>query len=198
MKALLLKIKNAVEEMRDDVLVIYSEKGFDPFKKPVLMALPALLILYGAVYSPSSDKLAAKRIDHENLGAISVYYSDYKDMKSRKDELRRKLPLHKDKGEWLSYILTSTSKDHGITFDSLTAQEEQVAGPLVMVTRGASVTSTYKQIGLWLAEMENSKIFLKITELNMTRSRSRSDFVQVTIKLSTIFPRDEMPSEGQP
>jgi Tfp pilus assembly protein PilO len=196
MKGLIDKIKSAVLEMRDDVLVIYSEKGIEPFKKPLLIAAPAILILYGAVYAPSADKYAEKKIEAEHLEAISVHYSEYNDMISRKSELRRRMPLAKDKGEWLSYILTSTSKAHGITFDSLMAQEQQKAGPLLLVSRGASVTSTYEQIGKWLAEVENSKIFLKITELQISRRSAAPGMVKVTIKLSTVFPDDSAQNGG--
>lgn len=196
MKSLIQKIKDTFTEMRDDMIVIHSEKGIEPFKKPLLMAAPVLLILYGAVYGPSSSKLAEKRIESEHLEAVSTHYTEYNDMQSRKNELRRKMPLSKDKGEWLSYILTSTSKSQGITFDALTAQEEQKAGPLLLVSRGASVISTYNQIGLWLAEIENSKIFLKITELQLSRSTGNKDLIRATIKLSTVFPKEAEQGEG--
>ncbi|MDQ7773379.1 MAG: type 4a pilus biogenesis protein PilO [Elusimicrobiales bacterium] len=195
MKSLVQKIKDAFTEMRDDIVVIHSEKGIEPFKKPLLMAAPALLILYGAVYGPSSSRLQEKQIEAEHLEAVSVHYSEYNDMQSRKAELRRKMPLAKDKGEWLSYILTSTSKSQGITFDALTAQEEQNAGPLLLVSRGASVVSTYNQIGLWLAEIENSKIFLKVTELQLSRSTGNRDLIRATIKLSTVFPKEAAQGE---
>ncbi|KAF0126591.1 MAG: hypothetical protein FD189_915 [Elusimicrobia bacterium] len=191
MKGLIDKIKNSALEMRDDILVIYAEKGFVPFKKPLLFAAPAILILYSAVYSPSSDKFLEKQMELDHLTAVSVHYVEYNDVLSSKSELRRKMPLAKDKGEWLSYILTSTSKEHDITFDSLMAQEEQTSGPLLLVSRGASVTSTYEKIGKWLADVENSKIFLKITELQITRSPAATGMVKVTIKLSTVFPSDK-------
>lgn len=196
MKGLIEKIRNSAREMKDDVLVIYAEKGMAPFKKPLLIAAPVMLILYGAVYSPSSDKYAAKKIEMEHLEAVSVHYSEYNDMLARRSELRRKMPLAKDKGEWLSYILTSTSKKHGITFDSLMAQEEQKAGPLTLVSRGASVTSTYEQIGKWLADVENSKIFLKITDLQISRRSAAPGMVKTTIKLSTVFPGDAAQDGG--
>ncbi|HBE89060.1 MAG TPA: hypothetical protein DDW67_07985 [Elusimicrobia bacterium] len=198
MNSFIKKIRDAVTEMRDDIVVIHSEKGMEPFKKPLLMAAPALLILYGAVYSPSAAKFQEKQIEAEHLEAVSTYYTEYNDMKARTAELRRKLPLAKDKGEWLSYILTSTSKSQGITFDALTAQEEQNAGPLLLVSRGASVVSTYNQIGLWLAEIENSKIFLKITELQLSRSSGNKDLIRATIKLSTIFPKENGREGGVP
>lgn len=195
MQGLIEKIKHLVLGMRDDILVIHSEKGIEPFKKPLLMAAPALLILYAAVYSPSSVKLQEKMTEVEHLAAISVHYVDFNGMMATKSELRRKMPLAKDKGEWLSYILTSTSKNHGITFDALMAQEEQKAGPLTLVSRGASVTSTYEQIGKWLAEVENSKIFLKVTDLQIARNKLTPGTVKVTISLSTVFPNDA-PQDG--
>ncbi len=196
MNSIVEKIKAAVLEMKDDALVIYAERGFEPFKKPLLIAAPVLLVLYGAVYVPSSDKYQSKKLEVEHLEAISVHYREYNDMLARKTELRRRLPLAKDKGEWLSYILASTSRDHGITFDSLLAQEEQKAGPLVLVSRGASVTSTYDKIGKWLAEIENSKIYLKITQLQISRRAAAPGMLKVTIKLSTMFPAEDRASEG--
>ncbi|MDT8286827.1 MAG: hypothetical protein RQ748_06935 [Elusimicrobiales bacterium] len=196
MKGLIEKIRNSVLEMKDDVLVIYSEKGMIPFKKPLLIATPVILLLYSAVYGPSSEKYATKKMELAHLESVSVHYSGYNEMLARKSELRRKMPLAKDKGEWLSYILTSTSKKHDISFDSLMAQEEQKAGPLILVSRGASVTSTYEKIGKWLAEVENSKIFLKITDLQITRRSAAPGMVKVTIKLAAVFPVDK-PQDGE-
>ena len=190
MKAILNKIKDALTEMRDDVLVIYAEKGATPFKKPLLMALPALLIAYAGIYSPSSSNLRERRIESAKLKVISAHYAEYTEVQGQRAELRRRMPLLKDKDEWLGYILTSTSKNHGLTFEALSQQEELNAGPLILVSRGASVTGPYEQVGAWLAEMENSKIFLKITSLQMTKNPGTPTSVQVKIVLSIVLPRD--------
>jgi Tfp pilus assembly protein PilO len=127
---------------------------------------------------------------------ISSHYAEYMDVQKQRAELRRRTPLLKDKGEWLGYILTSTSKNHGLTFEALSQQEERDAGPLILVSRGANVTGTYEQVGAWLAEMENSKIFLKITTLEMSKSPSDPTSVQVKIILSIVFPNDSSQGEG--
>ena len=49
--ALLEKIKSAVKDMADSVVVIYAEKGIGPFKRPLMIALPSLLPLRPG-YSP--------------------------------------------------------------------------------------------------------------------------------------------------
>ena len=177
------------KDMLDNVLMIYAEKGIAPFKKPLLFSLPALLILYGAVYSPLGVKVKTRTAAIENRRIIAAHYADYADAKTRLAAYQRRLPLLKDKEEWLNYLMTSTAKNYGISFDSLSAQTETEIGNFLLVSREADITTTYSNFGKWIAEIERSPITLKVAEANIRKDAGRVGFIKVTMKLSTLFPR---------
>jgi type II secretory pathway component PulM len=177
------------KSMWDDILIIYGEKGFAPFKKPVTFAAPVLLVLYFGFYGPAGERLARARGNVTNMAVVAEYAEQYETAKQRMALLQRKLPLVKDKDEWLSYVISSTAKKTGVSVDSQSAQRESEVGGYLVVSREISTTTTYHGFGRWLAEIENSPIFLRVTELSVSRDENNPGNVKVTFILSTVFPR---------
>jgi hypothetical protein len=187
--ALLEKIKAAVKDMIANILIIYGEKGITPFKKPLMVALPSLFILYFIVYTPISDKLRRSKTDAKNMAVVAQFAGDYETAKLRLSSLQRKLPLFKDKDDWLNYLLTTTARNSGASVDSLGAQRESEVGNYLMVSREVTATTNYDTFGKWMAEIENSPIFLRVTELRLVRDENSRGMVKITFTLSTIFPK---------
>ncbi|MFA6433901.1 MAG: type 4a pilus biogenesis protein PilO [Elusimicrobiales bacterium] len=177
--------------MTDNILMIYTEKGIEPFKKPLMFALPSVLILYGAVYSPLGSKLAVDKRELDKVRLIVDHYDEYKDAKARLAAYQRRLPLIKDKEEWLNFVMTSTAKTHGIVFDSLSAQTETEVGGFLLVSREVAVTTTYAKFGKWVADIESSPIMLKVADVTIKKDSSRAGWIKVTMKLSTVFARSD-------
>ena len=187
--ALLEKIQSAVKEMADSILIIYGEKGFAPFKTPLIIAVPSLLVLYLLVYNPISDKLRRYKAEAQNMTVVARYAGDYEAAKTKMSAYQRKLPLVKDKDDWLNYLITNTARNAGVSVDSLGAQRESEVGNYLVVSRVVTATTNYGVFGTWLAEIENSPIFLRITEMSMQRDENTRGAVKVTFTLSTVFPR---------
>lgn len=186
---LLEKIKASVKDMMDSIVVIYGEKGIEPFKRPLMIALPSLLCLYALVYSPLTEKLKRSVGEERNMKVVAQYAGDYESAKTKLAGYQRRLPLLKDKDDWLNYIITSTAKNSGVSVDSLSAQRETEVGNYILVSRDVIATTTYGVFGKWLAEIENAPIFLRVTELGLRRAESAGGSVKVTFTLSTVFPR---------
>jgi hypothetical protein len=187
--ALVNKVAVFLRDMSDNILVIYTDKGIKPFKKPLLFALPAVLILYGAVYVPLAEKLDEERHSLERIQLIADNYASYMGAKDRLAAYQRRLPLIRDKDEWLNYVMTSTAKTHGISFDSTSAQIESEIGNFLLVSREVAVTTTYAQFGKWVADIENSPILLKVADVTLKKDGSRTGVIKVNMKLSTIFSK---------
>jgi len=187
--ALLEKIKSSVKDMMDSVVVIYGEKGVEPFKRPLMMALPVLLGLYALVYSPLSAKLKRSVGENINMTVVAQYAGDYENAKTKLAAYQRRLPLLKDKDDWLNYLITTTAKNSGVSVDSLGAQREIEVGNYMLVSREVTATTAYGVFGKWLAEIENSPIFLRVTEMSLRRDENALGMVKVTFTLSTVFPR---------
>lgn len=187
--SLLASVQAFFKDMVGNIMLIYGEKGIEPFRKPLIIAIPTLLIIYSAIYSPLGNKLnnAANRI--KSVETVAQYSSDYTEAKSRLSGYQRRLPLAKDKDEWLNFIITNTARNYGISFDGVSAQKETEVGSFLVVSREVTVTTTYAKLGKWLAEIENSPIFLRVVELSLRRDEFTPGNIKVTFRLSTIMPR---------
>ena len=189
MNNLLEKIKFFSKNMLESVVAIYTEKGAEPFKKPLLYALPIILVLYFMVYSPTTGKLANKKHELANMASISEFFEDYKNAKSRISFFQSRLPATKDKDDWLNHVLTSNAKEQGIDIDGITAQKEVAISNYFVVSRSVSLTTTYDKAGKWVCGMENSPIFLKITNFTLKKDPVKRGQVKVNLTLSTIFSK---------
>ncbi|MDA8132316.1 MAG: type 4a pilus biogenesis protein PilO [Elusimicrobia bacterium] len=183
------KIKSYFKDMLADILIIYGEKGFAPFKRPLTIAGPSLLLLYAAVYSPITSKLAKTQRSIISMEAVAQYADEYESAKMRLTGLQRRLPRIADKGEWLNYLLTETSRNAGVSIESRSAQNETEVSGYLVVSREVSTTTTYALLGKWLADIENSPIFVRITDLQMSRQDSSPGMVKASFTISTVFPR---------
>jgi Tfp pilus assembly protein PilO len=189
MNNLLEKIKFFAINMMENVVAIHAEKGTEPFKKPLLYALPVVLGLYFFVYSPTTEKLNNKTIELENIESISEFFEDYSNAKLRISSLQRLLPATKDKADWLNHILTSNAKEHAIDIEGITPQKEVPISNYYVVSRSVSLTTTYAKLGRWVCDMENSPIFLKVTNMNLKKDPVKRGYVKVNLTLSTVFAK---------
>jgi type II secretory pathway component PulM len=187
--AIAQKLLSFFKDMWDNTMMIYGEKGIEPFKKPLIVAVPTLIILYAAVYSPLGTRLSAARSHMESLQVIAQHAGEYEDAKTRLSAYQRRLPLIKDKDEWLNFLITNSAKAYGISFEGMGAQKETEVGNFVVVSRDVSVTTNYATLGKWMADIENSPILIRIVELNMRRDQSNPGLIKVNFKLSTIIPK---------
>ena len=190
----LFRIQAFFRNMASDIVIIYSEKGIEPFKKPLLFALPVLLIIYTAVYAPLRSLMARRSAELVKFEVISRNYLEYSDAKSKLSLYQAKLPLFKDKEEWLNHIIDTNAKKNDMVIDTLSAQDETEIGGFLAVSRSVSVTTSYAKLGAWLASIENSPIFLKVTDLTFKRPAEGAGVISVDLKLSTIFPRPGGPA----
>ncbi len=186
---MLEKIKNFILEMKGDLTAIYFEKGYEPFKKPVLYAIPFLLVAYALLYLPSVKRLEAKRYEYAKLKASSEFYGRYSAARSKVREYESKLPALKDKDGWLDYILGKSAKKCKILIDSMSGQEEREEGNLIMASRAISVKNDYFTVGKWISDMENSDVFLKITDFNLKKDTSKMGRIKVELTVTTVFSK---------
>lgn len=183
------KVRSILKDMLYNVLMIYGEKGTEPFRRPLIIAGTTLLVIYALVYSPAGRRLESASNRLESMRTVAQYAAVYEDGKARLAAYQRKLPLLKDKDEWLNYIITNSARAYGISFDGISGQKEIEVGNFMVVSREVTVTTTYAKLGKWLAEIENSPIFLRVVDLNVRRDPSAPGIVKVSFRLSTILPR---------
>ena len=182
-------IKTFLKARAAEVSAIYYEKGAEPFKKPMGFAAIVLVVVYFFLYSPLQSKKSVRAAEVLKYEVLSRNYQEYSDAKAKRLFYQGKLPLLKDKDEWLAYLITNSAKRCGINVDAMTAQDESSVKEFQMVSRGVTVATSYAKLGVWLADMENSPILLKVTDLSVTKAQDRVGELRVDVKFSTVFPR---------
>ncbi len=184
-----MKIRSSVKEMTENIVLIYRDKGFAPFKKPLMVAVPVFLIVYAAIYLPVKSKLSSGAELLLSKQTISANAAEYEEARNNLAAYQRRLPLLKEKEEWLNYLTTSTARAYGITFEGLRAQTETEAGNFLVVSREVSVNTSYVKLGKWLADLEKSPIFVRVEELSVKKDDNSPGVLKVTFRISTIFPK---------
>jgi Tfp pilus assembly protein PilO len=181
-----------LKDMADDIGMIYAEKGMEPFKKPLLISLVIILCVYAFAYSPLRTRVAARSVELDKWRFIEANYSQYESAQARLRAFQGRLPLLKDKEDWLNLILNSTAKTAGVVFDRITTQTEVKAGNFLVVSIDVSMTTTYMKLGRWLADIEKNPMLLRVADARIARVEGQASFnVRADLKLSTIFPNIE-------
>lgn len=125
----------------------------------------------------------------QSLEVIAQHAGEYEDAKTRLGAYQRRLPLIKDKDEWLNYLITNSARTYGISFEGMGAQKETDVGNFVVVSREVTVTTNYATLGKWIADIENSPILIRVADLDLRRDSGNPGMIKVIFRLSTIFPK---------
>ena len=194
LKAFAAKAAAFLRDMADSAAMIYAEKGMEPFKKPLLISLAVIMSIYYLVYSPVQSRISARKAELEKWNLIQTHFADYESAGAKIREYQDRLPLAKDKEEWLSNLINSTAIKYGMAVDSLSAQTESEIGNYLMVSREVSLTTTYSQLGKWLADIERTPAYVRVAAAIVSKMDGPAHNVNVKLKLSTVFRKAD---EGQ-
>ena len=189
-KALAAKAAALLRDMSSNVSVIYAEKGMEPFKKPLLISLTVMLSVYYFIYSPVQGRMAARTAELEKWRLIESHFSEYESASAKISAYRDRLPPLKQKEEWLSNLINSTALQHGMAVDSLLPQTEKEVGNYLLVSREASLTTTYAQFGKWLADIEKNPAFVRVSAVSVKKVEDPFLYVRVSVKLATVYRTD--------
>lgn len=181
------RLRVIVKEMTDSATMIYAEKGLAPFKKPLLISISVMLGVYALVYSPVQSRISARKMELEKWQVIEKYASEFESADRKIRQYRERLPLLKDKEEWLSGLMNSAARANGMSIDSLSTQAETESGDYLLVSREASLTTTYAQFGKWLADIERTPAFVRVSGVTITKIEEPARYVNVRVKLSTVY-----------
>jgi len=183
-------IINKINDAFAYVQVIYAEKGVEPFKVPVLIVLSIVFCLYFFVYSKIEPQINDITSQIDTFRSIADNLDDYMRAKSSITEFKKKLPMYKDREDWLNYLIISTAKKNNIELESLSPQKISEKGDFAIASRDVETTVEYDVAGMWIAELENAPVFLRITFVSIDRIAENPALVKVKMTVSTLFIKD--------
>lgn len=172
------------------IQVIYSERGFEPFKIPVLVVLGIIFCLYFFVYSKIEPQINVISEQLDTQRTIAEGLDEYNNTKGLITDFKKKLPMYKDKDDWLNYLIISTAKKMDIELESLSPQKINEVGDFAIAFRDVETTVEYDMAGKWIEELENAPVFLRITALSMDRIPENPAYVKLRMTVSTLFLKD--------
>jgi len=171
--------------------VIYVEKGFEPFKIPVLVTAGICFALYYFIYKPIAPKISEVQAQFDLQQAISENINEYKDIKSMIATYKKKLPMYKDKDNWLSYLIMTTSKNLNIQIESISPQKIEEQGNVAVASRSVETTLDYDTAGKWIAALENSEVIVRITSFKMEKIPTEPSLLKLSMDISTVFLKEQ-------
>ena len=183
-------IVNKINDLFTYIQVIYAERGPEPFKVPALIVLSITFCLYFFVYSKIEPEMMAVSSQVETLKLIANSLEEYNSIKASITEHKRKLPMYKDREEWLNYLIISTAKDLEIDIESLAPQKITESGVFIIASRDVETTLDYDTAGHWIEKLENAPVFLKITAMSMDKLEDDPTLIKLRMTISTLFIKD--------
>ena len=126
----------------------------------------------------------------ETLKLIADSLDDYSKTKGRITDYKKKLPMYKDREEWLNYLIISTAKDLEIDIESLAPQKINDFDAFAIASRDVETTIDYDTAGRWIEKLENAPVFLRITFMSMDKLEDEPTYVKLRMTISTLFIKD--------
>lgn len=183
-------IMQKVQDYAQYLQVIYLERGFEPFKVPVLAVTGIIFCLYFFMYKPIEPKLMELNDQLETQRAIHESLGEYNETKNTIGDFKKRLPMYKDKEDWLNYIIISTAKEMEIELDSLDPQVLKEDGSFAVASRNLETTVEYDIAGRWIEKLENAPVFIRLTNVTMEKVQEDPSYVKLKMTVTTLFLKD--------
>lgn len=179
-----------VTDMQESMQAVYAERGFEPFKMPVLVTLGMCCALYFVLYKPLGPKIDDISYQLDTQRTISESLSEYNDTKASIIGYKKKLPMYKDKDDWLNYLIISSAKELGIEIETLQPQKITESGNFAIASRDVETTLDYNTAGYWVEKLENAPVFLRITSFDLSKIQEAPTMVKLKMTVSTMFVKE--------
>lgn len=178
------ELKNIISDFQS----VYIEKGIQPFQKPLMYSISAILISY-LIYASNKSTLHSNIIELEKLTRLSSFYNEYINLKKEINNYEYSFPPINEKDEWLNTLLNSTAAKYKIIFTNIESQEEiKLADQnIYLVSKRVHFMTDYKTLGLFLSDIENYDLFVEVSNLSATKISGEFGKINVSIVVSTIF-----------
>lgn len=182
-----MKFVNWIKDIFTSIQVLIQDRNFKPFWRPLIIVVLVFVILNLLNTSAKEQvvdvkkKIEAQNVEFENE-------KDYKEAKTKYQNLLSKLPPASQKNEWILLQIESIANLRGLQNDIKYVKGSNATyGILDISTAVITGQLTYKQVGLLVESIENNPQFLRIKNLTLEKQEKAFDKVQVKIEVYTAF-----------
>ncbi len=191
-----IKIPNKfVEPLKkgfNDIKMVMEEGNYKLFLKQFVTII-AVFLLYRYLNGVMQEKSANI---HGQIDAIEAQFTneqEYLSEKAKLLDLEPRFPDVSEKNEWLLRQIMEVFRTSSITpsLDSEQSEDSSNSGYTV-VRLPVSFVSSYGDFGRLMANIENKKEYLRISEFTLKKKADSLGNNDITIRMNTIFPREKI------
>ena len=182
-----MKFVNWIKDIFTSIQVLIQDRNFKPFWRPLTLVV-LVFVLLNILNTSAKEQVVAvkKKIEAQNVEFENE--KDYKEAKTKYQNLLSKLPPASQKNEWILLQIESIANLRGLQNDIKYVKGGNATyGILDISTAVITGQLTYKQVGLLVESIENNPQFLRIKDLTLEKQDKAFDKVKVKIEVYTAF-----------
>ncbi len=186
------KIVESIKKGLADIKMVLEEGNYKLFIKQMIVII---LVFFGFRYY--NGVLQQKENDiRGKIDAVQAQQNNEKEYLANKKkllELEPRFPDMATKNDWLLRQIVSVFREANITPKLGTAQAEDTSNPAFTVAAiPVTFNVSYGDFGRFLAQLENSNEYLKVSEFTLTKSKESLGENAITMRINTIFPKEKI------
>ena len=176
----------------NDIKRVVEEGNYKLFAKQLVVLL---LVFLGVRFL--NQKLTAQRDSYvDRVSAISIQQTneqDYLDNKARLLRLEPAFPDISNKNEWLLRKIMDMLESHQIQATISGNVSENTTDNYTVMSQPVSFQQNFFDLGKFMADIENSDDFLRISEISIAKATDSASLGlnTVNIRFNTLFPKEK-------
>ena len=172
------------------VLATLREKGAKRFQRPLLIAAAVVGGCYYLALRPQRE-MRVLRGRLQTAQVIAQNAESFKQARLQLQQIYAVLPKAVNKDRFLTDAVVETLRAASLTSDSIQPPERSADSSLIYQKITVSIEAKFPEMMAWLARLEAYKPFLRVSSLDVTKSR-RLGYCTVSVVVSTIVPEKDL------
>jgi Tfp pilus assembly protein PilO len=169
-----------------DVKNMLLEGNYKLFLTPVACVIVLFIIVhYFSDKTAAQVRGLAQKIDAQKAEINNE--QEYRNSKAEYENLIRRLPPAEERNEWLLANIDKILSANSIVATRVANQETTTSGIFTIASVTVNMQLSYSQLGKLVEAIENADYFVRISDLNIQRKEGRLGYLDVTLKLNTLF-----------
>lgn len=175
----------------------FKAKGWEHFKKALVVAAALGLVGYAALYKTTAAQLRVVKRKAFQMREVAKVAQDYRDLKAKLAAVSGRFPTEAERKDWLFNLVLASAKAEGIAIESISSQKETERGDLPFVKVSIDVTGrgAYHGVGALLARLEGTGKFIQVEGFNLSKVSSGegagapTGMNTATLTVATVIPK---------
>jgi hypothetical protein len=170
-----------------------KNKGSKRFGRAFGAAGFLLFAAYMGLYRPPQQKSSRLAAQIAKAKMLHDYGSQYSDLRDQLRGAYRRLPLLKDRDQWLSNSVRDSLSAGGLLSEDFKPVQEQEVQGLLFQTSSVSLNVRFAEFYDWLLRLESAKPMMHLSLLDLTKMTDKPGYNRATCEVSTVIPKRRFP-----